>query len=70
MPKVNFKKADKFTIRRMINHGGKLVKDKIAKHKKLIEDTFNTEVEFINHQKMETEWIVFSNETHVYKSWT
>ena len=70
MPKVNFKKADKFTIRRMINHGGKLVKDKIAKHKKLIEDTFNTEVEFIDHQKMETEWIVFSNETHVYKSWT
>ena len=70
MTKVNFKKADKSTMRRMINHGGKLLKDKIVKHKKLIETTFNTEVEFIDHRKRETEWIVFNNETHVYKSWT
>ncbi len=70
MTKVKFKKADKPTIRRIINHGGKLVEDTITKHKKLIETTFKTEVEFIDYQKMETEWIVFRNETHVYKSWT
>ncbi len=69
MAKVKFKKTDRSKIRRMVNHGGFEVEGKIKKHKKLVETTFNTEVEFIEHQQMNTGWIVFCNETHVYKSW-
>ena len=44
--------------------------DIIAKHKKLVENNFNTKVDSDNSSIRPSGWIVFSDEFHVYKSWT
>ena len=70
MAKVNFKIADRLTIKQMINNSGGTAQDTIAKHKELVENNFNTEVDSDGYSFQPSGWIIFSDESHVYKSWT
>ena len=54
MAKVNFKIAEQ---------------DNIAKHKELVENNFNTKVNSDSYSIRPSGWIVFNDESHVYKSW-
>ena len=70
MTKVNFKIADQLTIRRMVNHSGGIAQDTIAKHKELVENNFNTKVDDNCYSLQPSGWMIFNDESYVYKSWS
>jgi len=41
----------------------------IETHKKLIENTYDTKVTFVETQQLNTGWIVYSDNDYVYKTW-